>query len=116
MGIRKAEIGALKFPTPKAYEFLEMIIYVHEGKFTLLAEISVDDDFEGDVVTIGGKLSTLICNEENCIPYDVDLAIDIPVGEKTEKISAKSSLVEQAIKRWPVKPPVRCKFFRNSCG
>jgi len=105
-----AEIGSLKFPTPKAYEFLEMIIYVHEGKFTLLAEITVDDDFEGDVVTIGGKLSTLICNEENCIPYDVDLAIDIPVGDKTEKISAKSSLVEQAMKRWPVKPPSGANF------
>ena len=111
-----AEIGSLKFPTPKAYEFLEMIIFVHEGKFTLLAEITVDDDFEGNVVNIGGKLSTLICNEENCIPYDVDLAIDIPVGEKTEKISTKSSLVDQAIKKWPVKPPSDANFSATVVG
>ena len=70
----------------------------------------MDDDFEGDVVTIGGKLSTLICNEENCIPYDVDLAIDIPVDEKTEKISAKSSLVEQAIKKMARKASLDANF------
>ena len=76
----------------------------------------MDDDFEGNVVNIGGKLSTLICNEENCIPYDVDLAIDIPVGEKTEKISAKTSFVDQAIKKWPVKPPSDANFSATVVG
>ena len=47
MGIRKRRIWITGISTPKAYEFLEMIIYVHEGEFTLLAEITVDDDFEG---------------------------------------------------------------------
>jgi len=105
-----AEIGALEFPTPKAYEFLEMIIYVHEGKFTLLSEITVDDDFEGDSIQVRGKLSTLICNEENCIPYDVDFSLDVPVGERTEKISTKRLLVEQAKQSWPQKPPSDAAF------
>jgi DsbC/DsbD-like thiol-disulfide interchange protein len=71
------ELGPLQFPIPKAYEFLDMIIYVHEGEFVLLTEINVDDDFEADKLEIRGKLSTLICNEENCIPYETDLALDI---------------------------------------
>ena len=44
----QADLGPLQFPTPKAYEFLDMIIYVHEGEFVLLTEINVDDDFEAD--------------------------------------------------------------------
>ena len=40
------ELGALQFPAPKAYEFLEMIIYVHEGEVVLLTEMKVDEDFD----------------------------------------------------------------------
>ena len=89
---------------------------MYEGEFTLLTEITVDDDFEGNVVNIGGKLSTLICNEENCIPYDVDLAIDIPVGEKTEKISAKNFIGGSSYQKMARKASIGCKFFRNSRG
>ena len=33
------DLGPLQFPTPKAYEFLEMIIYVHDGEFVLLLSL-----------------------------------------------------------------------------
>ena len=55
IGIRREKFGALEFPTPKAYEFLEMVIYVHEGKFTLLTKMTVDEDFEEDSVRVGGR-------------------------------------------------------------
>ena len=111
-----AEFGALEFPTPKAYEFLEMVIYVHEGKFTLLTKMTVDEDFEEDSVRVRGRLSTLICNEENCIPFDADLSIDIPVGQKTQKIASKTSIVKEAKKSWPINIPTEAKLSATVQG
>ena len=104
------DLGPLQFPTPKAYEFLDMIIYVHEGEFVLLTEINVDDDFEADKLEIRGKLSTLICNEENCIPYETDLSLDIALGEKSETDAEKSVLVTNTKDLWPAQIPNDAKL------
>ena len=97
-----AEFGPLEFPSPKAYEFLEMVIYVHEGNFTLLCPFSVDDDFNtGDNLMIKGFLSTLVCDEENCIPFDVELSIEIPTGKKSQEIAPNASRVKKVMELWP---------------
>ena len=104
------ELGPLQFPTPKAYEFLDMIIYVHEGEFVLLTEINVDDDFGADKLEIRGKLSTLICNEENCIPYETDLALDISLAETSSILAEKSAIIAKAKEFWPAEAPGDAKF------
>ena len=106
----------LRFPSPKAYEFLEMIIYVHEGIFTLMNKVSLNEDFSEDMLEIRGKLSTLICNEENCIPFDSDLFLDIPVGETTEKKPDQSSLIEKAKSDWPIPVPKDAKVSAKLKG
>jgi len=104
------ELGPLQFPAPKAYEFLEMIIYVHEGEVVLLTEMRVDEDFDSENLEIRGKLSTLICNEENCIPYEADLILDIPLGKKSNPMPAESSLVSKAKASWPALVPADAQF------
>ena len=104
------DLGPLQFPTPKAYEFLEMIIYVHDGEFVLLTEMKVDEDFKEDNVKIRGKLSTLICNEENCIPYESDIAMEIPYGLEKETLPDKSSLIAKAKTQWPEVSPRDAKL------
>jgi DsbC/DsbD-like thiol-disulfide interchange protein/cytochrome c biogenesis protein CcdA len=104
------DLGPLQFPTPKAYKFLEMIIYVHEDEFVLLTEINVDDDLEEDKLEIRGKLSTLICNEENCIPYETDLALDIPLAKTSSILAEKSAIIAKAKEFWPAEAPGDAKF------
>ena len=99
----------LRFPSPKAYEFLEMIIYVHEGIFTLMNKFSLNEDFTEGMLQVKGKLSTLICDEENCIPFDTDLSLEIPVGETTQKKPNQSSLIEKAKSKWPIPVPKEAK-------
>jgi thiol:disulfide interchange protein/DsbC/DsbD-like thiol-disulfide interchange protein len=104
------ELGPLQFPAPKAYEFLEMIIYVHEGEVVLLSEMRVDEDFDSENLEIRGKLSTLICNEENCIPYEADLILDIPLGKKSKPMAAESPFVSKAKASWPALVPADAQF------
>ena len=104
------DLGPLQFPTPKAYEFLEMIIYVHDGEFVLLTRMTVDEDFDGEKLEVRGKLSTLICNEENCIPYETDLSLDIPLGVKSETQAEKSVLVAITKDSWPSLVPNDAKL------
>ena len=47
-----ASFEPLRFPSPKAYEFLDMIIYVHEGIFTLMNKVSLNEDFSEDMLQI----------------------------------------------------------------
>ncbi len=103
------DLGPLQFPTPKAYEFLEMIIYVHDGEFVLLTEMKVGEDFKKDKLKIRGKLSTLICNEENCIPFESDFAIEIPFGLEKNTLADKSSLIAKARSHLPEMVPEDAK-------
>ena len=47
-----ASFEPLRFPSPKAYEFLEMIIYVHEGIFTLMNK-ALNEDFSEECSKLG---------------------------------------------------------------
>ena len=99
-------MGPLRFPSPKAYDFLNMLIYVHEGEFSLLSEFSLNEDFElGKEVEINGTLSTLVCNEENCLPFAVELSLKLTAAEQTKNIPEESSKIEQAIALWPASLP-----------
>ncbi len=104
------DFGPLQFPSPKAYEFLEMIIYVLEGEFVLLTRMTVDEDFDGEKLEVRGKLSTLICNEENCIPYETDLRLDVPLGVKSEIHAEKSGLLASTKDNWPTLVPNDAKL------
>ena len=106
---KEVSFEPLRFPSPKAYEFLEMIIYVHEGIFTLMNKFSLNEDFNEGMLQVRGKFSTLICDEENCIPFDTDLLLEIPVGETTQKKPNQSSLIEKAKSKWPIPVPKDAK-------
>ena len=97
-----ASIDPVQFPSPKPYEFLGMVIYVHEKEFFLLSRVSLDEDFEvGKPVEIKGKFSTLVCNEENCLPFDTELSLNIPTAKQTRVNPTKSSQVKKAQSMWP---------------
>ena len=67
--------------------YTNMLIYVHEGEFSLLSEFSLNEDFElGKEVEINGTLSTLVCNEENCLPFAVELSLKLTAAEQTKNI------------------------------
>ena len=115
--VDSATIGPLMFPSPKPYDFLGMVIYVHEKEFVLLNKLSLDDDFEaGNDIEINGKLSTLVCNEENCLPYDIDVSVKIPTAFQTKINSAKSLQVKQAQSMWPTLPNENTDFSAKASG
>ena len=105
------EFGSLKFPRPNRYQFLEMVIYVHEASFVLLTMISLDKEYEiGDKISIKGNLSTLLCSEENCIPFDTELVIEIPVADESSRNQEKLDTIMSAKKAWPKNCPSDSKL------
>lgn len=106
-----AEIGVLYFPRPDYYEFMDMASYVHNGSIALLAQITLDEDWEGkEFIEIRGKLSTLVCNEANCLPYETELRLQIPVASTTRLSLNGKNQVMKAKENWPLSPPPECKL------
>tara|TARA_B100001093_G_scaffold171044_1_gene163921 strand:+ start:467 stop:2614 length:2148 start_codon:yes stop_codon:yes gene_type:complete len=105
------EFSDLHFPSPQFYEVMEMASYVHEGSITLLSEITLDEKWEGErIIEISGRLSTLICNESNCLPFTSDLSLQIAVSGSTELSTSGIERVNQAKDEWPRPTPLEAQL------
>ena len=106
-----AEFGPLKFPTPRNYQLMEMISYVHEDTVALLTRMTLNEEVQaGERVQVSGKLSTLVCNEENCIPFDKELKFEILSANATKYSSFEVQKINGFKNHWPVEPPSDTKL------
>lgn len=101
------EMGEAQFPTPMLYEFQELVSYVHKDTFFLLARLQVDSgaSFADDVISLTAQLSTLICDKGNCIPFDQELKLSIPVSNQTTPSILFKEKVELALSELPQAMP-----------
>ena len=100
------DVGHTQFPSPTLYEFQELVSYVHKDTFFLLTRLQVNAEasFADDVISLTAQLSTLLCDEGNCIPFDQELKLNIPVSNQTtqsvllkEKVALALSELPQAM-------------------
>ena len=86
-------ISALEHPAPALLELAGLASYVHEGAFTLLADLKVDRSVPvGTTLPIRGKLSWLACSDTLCVPESADLSLDIAAAEKTRASGAATTI------------------------
>jgi thiol:disulfide interchange protein len=75
-------ISALKHPAPSLLTLGGLASYVHEGRFTLLADLSVDGSVpSGTPLPIRGALTWLACSDSLCVPERASIAIDLVAGD-----------------------------------
>ena len=102
------QMGDLQFPTPLLYKFQEMVSYVHKDTFHLLCDFHMHPDFRSDekLLSIIGQFSTLVCSEENCIPFNQKLTVDIPLSDKTIPDSGNQEISQQVRGQLLRHPPI----------
>ncbi len=100
---KEAKVSPLYFPTPQYYEFNGLGSYVHEGVLYLMAELTLDSDWDiSKALKVEGAFSTLVCDESSCIPFRSDFSLSLNVGAKTELNPKVSNLLKQAKAKLPV--------------
>jgi suppressor for copper-sensitivity B len=76
-GSQNVASAALQYPTPHRFELFGLQTYGYKDQ--VVYPITVTPERPGEAVKLRAHLRYLVC-EQVCIPYDADLALDIPAG------------------------------------
>lgn len=100
-----ASVGEIQWPTPERITTGPVTNYGYSNQVTLLSRIKVPDNIAaGGVFPVKAKVKWLVCEEE-CIPQEVDLALDLPVVLPGADTGRGSPLIETARAGLPVASP-----------
>ncbi len=76
------KIGPLEHPAPTLLRLAGLASYVHEGAFTLLADLTVDKSVApGTVLPIRARLSWLVCSDTLCVPESANFDLRLVAGK-----------------------------------
>ncbi|EMD81837.1 thiol:disulfide interchange protein [Pacificimonas flava] len=90
------EVGALRHPAPALLELAGLASYVHKGAYTLLADLTLDDDIApGAALPLRVDMSWLACSDTLCVPERASLALQLTAGDGSAD-SASASLFHAA--------------------
>ncbi len=73
------EVGDLEFPTPGFVPFGPLMSYGYNETTLLIAEVSVPDEIDEEVL-FAGRADWLVCDDEVCIPERAPIEILLPKG------------------------------------
>jgi suppressor for copper-sensitivity B len=76
-GSENVASATLLYPTPHRFELFGLQTYGYKDQ--VVYPIAVTPETPGEAVKLRAHLRYLVC-EQVCIPYDADLALDIPAG------------------------------------
>ena len=68
-------------------------------------QVNSGASFADDAISLTAQLSTLICDEGNCIPFDQELKLSIPVSNQTTPSILFKEKVELALSELPQSMP-----------
>jgi len=90
------------FPVPTRLQLPgDIVNYAYENQVMLMMRVTPPKDLPvGKSVTISGKASWLVCQEE-CLPGKADVSIELPVGQAAAP--ANADLFKQWTSQLPVK-------------
>jgi thiol:disulfide interchange protein/DsbC/DsbD-like thiol-disulfide interchange protein len=98
-------VGEIQWPTPEHITTGPVTNYGYSNQVTLLSRIKVPDNIAaGGVFPVKAKVKWLVCEEE-CIPQEVELALDLPVVLPGASTGSGSPLIETARAGLPVASP-----------
>ncbi|KXU31237.1 hypothetical protein A0J57_02250 [Sphingobium sp. 22B] len=97
-----ATIGALRHPAPTLLELAGIASYVHEGPFTLLADLKLAPSIApGTALPIAVDLNWLACSDTLCVPERATLRLQLVSGDGAPASGAPAiiSAAEAALPR-----------------
>jgi DsbC/DsbD-like thiol-disulfide interchange protein/cytochrome c biogenesis protein CcdA len=74
--------GPLRYPVPTRLEIADLMNYVYEQDYAVLARLKVPADARG-TVPIRAQARWLACTDKICVPEQGELSLDLPVGAGT---------------------------------
>ncbi len=105
-------VGGLQFPSPHLIPFEEIVSYGYDGKVTIIAEASIDENVDVSAVDIGGDAFWLVCSDALCVPQETEISFSLPVGE--QKIDQRvSAIVEAAKDDMPTSVDWKSSFYTD---
>ncbi len=93
--------GAMQWPVPEKYLFMDAYNYVYHGKIVLLVPINLGADLKPGAYSVKGKASWIEC-EELCVPGKASLSGTLTVATDAAAVAAPSEILEQAKARLPL--------------
>lgn len=75
-------VDALRYPVPTRLEIANLMNYVFEQDYAVLARLHVPADAHG-TIPIRAAAHWLACTDKVCVPEEGELSLDIPVGTGT---------------------------------
>ena len=96
-------IGTLEHPAPSLLELGGLASYVHEGAFTLLADLRIDRSIPAGMrLPIRGTLNWLACSDSLCVPESAALSLDL-VASKASTAEGEATVFKRAEAALPAK-------------
>ena len=100
-------VGALRYPVPTRLTVADLMNYVYERDYAVLARLKVPPDAKG-TIPIRASATWLACTDKICVPEKGDFALDLPVGNGTPE-RARFDGWRQALPR-PLAAPAHFEF------
>ena len=105
--------GPILWPVPHVIPVGPLAEYGYDDEAVLLTEIQVPEKIEGDSVTLGAKVSYLVCREI-CIPEETHVQLTLPVSRTgAASQSAFAGEIEKARSALPVPLPGTATYSVN---
>jgi thiol:disulfide interchange protein len=100
-----ASASDILWPIPHRFSLGPITNYGYGDQVTLLSKIKVPANLKaGDSFSVKALVDWLVCEEE-CIPQQVELALDLPVVPATEARGQGSPFIDEALAQLPVANP-----------
>ncbi len=105
--------GAIQWPLPHVIPVGPLAEYGYDDEVVLLTEIQVPEKIDGDSVTLGAKVSYLVCREI-CIPEETHVQLTLPVASAgTASPSAFAGEIGKVRSALPVPLPGTASYSVN---
>jgi DsbC/DsbD-like thiol-disulfide interchange protein/cytochrome c biogenesis protein CcdA len=75
-------VGRLRYPVPTRLEVANLMNYVYERDYAVLARLNVPAGAQG-TIPIRAAAHWLACTDKVCVPEQGELSLDLPVGQGT---------------------------------
>src|SRR5262245_3640652 len=112
--------GGIEYPIPSKIESPGGITNIgYENEVMLMATITPPAKIDSSKVTIGAEANWLVC-EKSCVPGDVKLSIDLPVGKsqpaEREAFAKWIPQLPVLMKEWPFDITRRINYANPKTG
>lgn len=99
------EAGPLLFPYPHEFKTAGLIGFGYENEVIHPVRIKVPKGLKtGDVVSLGGQVRWLMCDDQTCVPGSGQVSLDLTIAEEKGAETENADAIKAALKFLPVLP------------